>query len=180
MRVVLRIPGRSRRARHLTVALAITLVGLVACGGDDSGAADTSPAPSVESDSSATGEPILIKTSVTFTGEEEVGARGDVLDGSTIGDSPFCPGGTFEDRHGSEDPSEEPYGLVDRTYECPDGTVRMGFSPQTPVGDTQSGPWKIVSGTGALEGLQGTGEMKVTYDEGDEAGRETFTGTVTQ
>ena len=106
---------------------------------------------------------------------------GEVLGGSTIGDSPFCPGGTFRDKHGSEDPSVPPYGLVDRTFRCPDGSLRIGFTPGEPQGRTQAGPWRVASGTGAFKGLRGAGQMKVKYEPGsDTKGRETFTGTVTR
>ena len=42
------------------------------------------------------------------------------------------------------------------------------------------GPWHVVSGTGAYDGLEGDGEMKMEYEPHTEAteGRETFTGTV--
>ncbi|MGH2827755.1 MAG: hypothetical protein ACRDKF_12370 [Actinomycetota bacterium] len=86
---------------------------------------------------------------------------GEILDGSTIGDSPFCPGGTVKDKHGTPE-----IGLVDRTITCSDGTLRMGFDPQEPVGDTQRGPWRVISGTGAYKGLggEGSGMTKMTYD----------------
>jgi len=175
--------GRSRGARCVAIALTIAAMGLVACGDDDGDAPTTTEPPAVETDSAvspeASGEEILILTQVTFV-EGEPGATAEILDGSTIGGSPFCPGGTAEDRHGTEDPTEEPYGLVDRTITCSDGTLRMGFSPQTPVGNTQSGPWTIVSGTGAYEGWQGSGKMEAKYDRDDDTkARERYTGTVT-
>ena len=100
---------------------------------------------------------------------------GEILEGSSIGDTPFWPGGTVEDTHGNSE-----IGLVDRTITCEDGTLRMGFDPQVPMGDTQSGPWRIISGTGTYEEWQGSGEMKITYESGSNAGLETFTGTVTR
>jgi hypothetical protein len=172
--------GRSRRARWLGVALTIMAIGVAACGGGGD-AVGTTASPSTESDSvagdAASGEPILIKTRVTFARE----VNGEVLDGSVIGDSPFCPGGRFQDRHG-----DDAIGLVDRTFACPDGSLRIGFTPGSPQGRTQSGPWKvlrqcwwILSGTGAFEALQGSGEMEVKYERGsDTDGHETFTGTV--
>lgn len=109
--------------------------------GED-GAADTSAA----STSDSAGEPILIRTSVTIaaTGAEPI-ATGEVLEGSTLGGSPFCVGGTILDSHGSPDPAEEPYGLTNRTITCPDGIVRVGFTPQVevPEGQTQTGSWTI-------------------------------------
>ena len=74
-----------------------------------------------------------------------------------------------------------PYGLVDRTFRCPDGSLRIGFTPGEPQGRTQAGPWRVASGTGAFKGLRGAGQMKVKYETGsDTKGRETFTGTVTR
>ena len=46
---------------------------------------------------------------------------------------------------------------------------------------TQTGSWTIVSGTGAFEGLRGSGEMEVVYDpDPNEPARGTYTGTVTR
>jgi hypothetical protein len=149
-----------------TVLLMVSLLGIAACGDDDGDEGGTTAA---ESD-----ETILIKTRVDIP-------TGEVLGGSTIGDSPFCPGGTFRDKHGSEDPSVPPYGLVDRTFRCPDGSVRIGFTPGEPQGRTQAGRWRVASGTGAFKGLRGAGQMNVKYEPGsDTKGRETFTGTVTR
>jgi hypothetical protein len=163
---------RSRQGHWLGVALTITALGVVGCGGDDGDAAGTTSVPSDERTSTAGGgaggEPILIKTRVTIP-------TGKVLAGSTVGDSPFCPGGTFRDRDGNDD-----IGSVDRTFRCPDGSLRIGFTPGVPQGLTQAGPWKIVSGTGAYKTLLGEGQMKVTFEsDSNSNGRETFTGTVT-
>ena len=149
-----------------TVLLTVSLLGIAACGDDDGNEGGTTAA---ESD-----EPILIKTRVAIP-------TGEVLGGSTIGGSPFCRGGTFRDKHGSEDPSVPPYGLVDRTFRCPDGSLRIGFTPGEPQGRTQAGPWRVASGTGAFKGLRGDGQMKAKFEPGsDTKGRETFTGTVTR
>ena len=149
-----------------TVLLMVSLFGIAACGDDDGDEGGTTVAD--------TDQTILIKTRVDIP-------TGEVLAGSTIEDSPFCPGGTFRDRHGSEDPSVPPYGLVDRTFRCSDGSLRIGFTPGQPQGRTQAGPWKVASGTGAYKGLQGDGQMKVKYEPGsDRKGRETFTGTVSR
>jgi hypothetical protein len=46
---------------------------------------------------------------------------------------------------------------------------------------TQTGSWTIVSGTGAFEGIRGSGKMKTAYDPHDDSlARETLTGTVTR
>ena len=74
--------------------------------------------------------------------------------------------------------------LIDRKITCPDGTVRMGFTPD--VGDEAAGRdpdglWTIVSGTGAFEGLGGSGEMEIVYGPNPSSPvRSTFTGTVTR
>ena len=78
-----------------TVLLMVSLFGIAACGDDDGDEGGTTVAD--------TDQTILIKTRVDIP-------TGEVLAGSTIEDSPFCPGGTFRDRHGSEDPSVPPYG----------------------------------------------------------------------
>lgn len=167
--------------RKAVASLCVGIFLVAACGGDDGDAAGTTPSPSAESDSSASGEvadePIVIKTRMTLTPEEKIVSSGKVLNGSTIGDSPFCPGGTIEDKHGAT----PEVALVDRTITCTDGTLKIGFSPQVPEGNTQSGPWRIVGGTGAYEEWQGSGEMKMIYDRGSRStkGNETFTGTVT-
>jgi|ERR671925_517627 hypothetical protein len=162
--------------RAVVLALGgVLLVG--ACGGGEDGATDTSPASTTDS----TSEPIVIRTRVTIaaeTGAEPI-ATGEVLEGSTLGGSPFCVGGTILDSHGNPDPAEEPYGLIDRTITCPEGTVRVGFTPEVSQGLTQTGSWTIVSGTGAFEGLRGSGELEVTNDPDDDSlASETFTGTV--
>jgi hypothetical protein len=159
---------RIRRRALLAVALTVASIALAACGGDDELGGPT--APDVEASSppaTESGEAIRIRTHVNIP-------MGEVLGGSSIGDSPFCPGGTFRDHHGNDD-----IGLVDRTFRCPDGTLRIGFTPGVPQGRTQTGPWKVLSGTGAFEGLHGSGQMETKYERGsDTKGRETFTGTV--
>jgi hypothetical protein len=168
---------------HGAVVLATVLALVVgACGAREDGGdgvADTGAASTTE----PRGEPIVIRTSVTIAAVEgaEIPATGDVLEGSALGGEPFCVGGTIEDRHGSTDPAKEPFGLLDRTITCPDGTVRVGFTPETTQGQTQVGTWTIVSGTGTFEGLRGSGQMEVTYDPRDGSlARETLTGTVTR
>jgi hypothetical protein len=157
------------RSPIVVLGAAALLVGLPGCGDDD----DHDGGSQQRATPVAGSERILIKTRVDIP-------TGEVLGGSSIGDSPFCPGGTFRDRHGSADPSVPPYGLVDRTFRCPDGSLRIGFTPGEPQGRTQAGPWKVVSGTGAFKGLQGGGQMEIKYEPGsDTKGRETHTETVT-
>ena len=166
-------------------AVVLVLAGLLflgACGGGENDAAD----PGAAATTAPRRESILIRTRMVIAaapGAEPI-ATGEVLEGSTLGGSPFCARGTIRDSHGSPDPSVEPHGLIDRTITCPDGTVRLGLTPQVrepdePQGRTQKGSWTIVSGTGALDGLSGGGRMEVVYDPGDESlGRETLAGTV--
>lgn len=177
-----------RKLRLSLVFVGILAIGLIVggCGGDggdENGVAATS---GVDSDLSADpgegSEEIVIKTGVNIQipkGGPVPGSstgNGEVLGGSSLGDSPFCAGGTFSDVH-SDDPE---IGLVDRTFDCPDGSLRIGFTPGFPEGRTQAGPWRLVSGTGAFEGLHGHGEMEIEYEPGTRSteGRETFTGTV--
>jgi hypothetical protein len=157
------------------VLVGVLLLG--ACGGDEDDAADTSAA----SATAPRGEPIVIQTRVVIAAAEraEVIATGEVLEGSTLGGSAFCADGTILDSHGSPDPEVL---LIARTITCPDGRVRMDLEPEVvPQGQTQTGSWTIVGGTGAFEGLRGNGEMEVAYgpDE-DSPARETLTGTVTR
>ena len=164
-----------RRVRWFAVGLAVTAIGLAGCGGDDGD--ETTAAPAVDRDRSADrgdgGEPILIKTRVRVA--RGGGGGGEVLRGSHIGDSAFCPGGRISDRHG-----EPPLGLVVKTFRCPDGRLTITFSP-TQNSLVQSSAWSVVKGTGRFKGLRlrGEGQMKARFSKADESkGRETFTGTV--
>ena len=152
---------------------------LGACGDGENGAADTNAASTTSA-----GEPIVIRTSVVGAatpGAEPI-ATGEVLEESTLGGSPFCVGGTILDTHGSPDPE---VALIARTITCPEGRVRMDITPEVSQGMpqdlTQTGAWTIVSGTGAFEGLRGSGEMEIVYDpDPNEPARGTYTGTVTR
>jgi hypothetical protein len=163
-----------RGAAVLVLAGAVVLAG---CGGDDD-AADTGAA----STTVPGGKAIVIRTKIAvaaISGSKPI-ATGDVLEGSTLGDSPVCAGGTILDSHASRHPDVKPYGLIARTITCPDGTVRLGFTPGPTQNLSQTGTWTIVSGTGAFERLRGSGEMKTRYDPDDpELARETLTGTAT-
>ena len=166
-----------RRAMVLVLG-GVLLLG--ACGDGEDGAADTNAASTTD----AAGEPIVIRTSVVGAatpGAEPI-ATGEVLEGSTLGGSPFCVGGTILDTHGSPDPE---VALIARTITCPEGRVRMDITPEVSQGMpqdlTQTGSWTIVSGTGAFEGLRGSGEMEIVYDpDPNEPARGTHTGTVTR
>jgi hypothetical protein len=160
----------------LVLVLAVTAIGLAACGDDDG---TTTGTDETGTTAEGGGEPILIKTHVTFLEDRtaKVGAIGEVLPGSTIGDSAFCAGGRFSDRRG-----EPPLGSVVKMFRCPGGRLTITFSPagSTPSSLKQSGDWEVVSGTGGFEGLSGGGRMTGVFESNGGEGRETFIGTVTR
>jgi hypothetical protein len=157
---------------RLSLVAGILAAGVFAAGCDDDG-------DDGGSSGSAT-EEVVIKTHVEFhfpKGQPNAApdVAGEVLDGSSIGGSPFCAGGTFRDTEGNDE-----IGAVDRTFDCSDGTLRIGFTPGGSPNETQSGPWEVVSGTEAFDGLEGGGDMKIDYSNASSTeGRETFTGSVT-
>jgi hypothetical protein len=149
---------------------------LGACGGDEDDAADTSAA----SITARHGEAIVIRTRMHVAAEEraEPIATGEVLEGSTLGDSPFCAGGTVRDSHGSSDPT---VWLIIETITCPDGTVKLRLEPDPSPGLNQTGSWTVASATGTFERLRGSGEMEAVYDPDPAApAHVTLTGTVTR
>ena len=110
------------RRAVLLVLPAVGVLFLDECGGDKDDEADRSAA----STTATRGERILIRTKMAVAAMEntEPIATGDVLEGSTLGGTPFCDEGTILDSHASLDPAMEPYGLIDRTISCPNGSVR--------------------------------------------------------
>ena len=163
-----------------TVLLMVSLLGIAACSDDDgdeggtttgAGEAGTT-AGGDETGTSADkrGEPILIKTHlapVNARGE----TTGEVLSGSTIGDSAFCVGGRFGER---KEPGSD---LVTRIFRCSGGTLTVTFT-STPPGVKQRSDWKVVKGLASFEGLSGGGRMRAVAESRGGEGRETFTGTV--
>jgi hypothetical protein len=178
---------RLLRAVVLVLAGMLVLVGVLflgACGGDEKDAADRSAA----SATAPPGEPIVIHSTLIGAAEEgsEPIATGTILEGSTLGGTPFCAGGTILESHASLDPKMKAY-LIDRKITCPDGTMRIGYTPEVgadsaPQGQTpQKGVWTIVSGTGEFEGLSGSGKSEAVYGPNPSSPvRSTFTGTVTR
>ena len=169
------------RGAVVLVTVAVFLLG--ACGDEDD-AADTS----VASTTARRGEPIVIRATMIVAAEEgsEPIATGTILEGSTLGGTPFCAGGTILESHASLDPTMKAY-LIDRKISCPDGTVRIGYTPEVgadsaPQGQTpQKGVWTIVSGSGEYEGLGGSGKSEAVYGPNPSSPvRSTFTGTVTR
>jgi hypothetical protein len=182
MRVVR--PLRLPRAVVVGLLVLVGVLFLGACGGGKKDAGDTTAA----SATAPAGEPILIRATLIVAAEEgsEPIATGTVLEGSTLGGTPFCVGGTILESHASLDPKMKAY-LIDRKITCPDGTVRIGFTPEVgagpaPPGQTpQKGVWTIVSGTGEFEGLSGSGKSEAVYGPNPSSPvRSTFTGTVTR
>jgi hypothetical protein len=166
--------------------MAVTIVAtcLTACsddgggeGGNDRSAAPsdvllTTPPQETPSHDAPAGDgpPILIKTRVK-------GFAGDVLAGSVLGDSPFCPGGTVRHEHGSPDIGFPAVNV----FRCPDGQLSIGFGPGPDQMDNsvQTSDWKILDGIGRFAGMSGDGQMIVRFDRaGSVRGEETFTGHV--
>jgi len=150
----------------LALALAVGAVGLSACSDDDGD--DTGTTTAAEK----AGEPIRIKTHlnpVNASGE----ITGEVLSGSTIGDSAFCVGGRFGDR-------TQPGGdLVTRILRCSGGAVTITFT-STPPDVEQRSDWEIAKGLGRYEELSGGGRMRAVSESANGEAREIFTGTVTR
>ena len=153
-----------------TVLLMVSLLGIVACG-DGGGEVRTvtveTPADA-EQGPPATGDAILIETRITSARKH----AGEVLDGSVIGESAFCPGG--KSTGGSTGAT------ITATFHCRGGRLTVSYSP-TQRSLVQSSDWEIVSGTGSFKGLRGGGWMVANFGSEDpEKGGETFTGTVTR
>jgi hypothetical protein len=158
---------------RLLPAVTVVTIGLAACGGD-TGGGDRAAAPAEtsaeETPTSApvSGDALLIETRITDARRH----TGEVVDGSVLGESVFCPGGTTSG--GSEGAA------ITATFTCPGGTLAVRYAPRQP-GLVQSSAWEIVRGTGDLEGLRGGGSMVAAFDGDDpDAGREVFTGTVSR
>lgn len=151
--------------RWLTATLAVAVIGLAACGDDNGGEVRTVTFPA-EQDAPVTGDAILIETRISSA----VKHTGEVLSGSLIGESAFCPGGKTSG--GSTGAT------ITTTFRCPDGSLKIRFSPTQPS-LVQGDVWEVVSGTGRYKGLRGGGSMVARFGSDDpDQGRETFTGTV--
>ena len=159
------------------VLLMVSFLGIAACGDDHGNEGGTTASPDVETTSTIaaeSNEPILIKTHLAPPNARGK-TSGQVLSGSTIGDSAFCARGTFIDG-----PVVIPSRSVLRSFRCPGGTLTITFT-STPPGVEQRSDWKVVNALGRFEGLSGGGRMRGVLDEsGRGGGRETFTGTVTR
>jgi hypothetical protein len=148
-----------------TLLLMVALLALAACGDDDEVRTVTVETPAEpEQNAQVIGDAILIKTRIPDAKTHS----GEVLDGSVIGESAFCPGG--KTRGGSAGAE------ITATFHCPGGRLTVSYSP-TQRSDVQGSDWKIVSGTGSYKGLRGGGSMVAKFGS-DHKGGETFTGTV--
>jgi hypothetical protein len=166
----------------------LVLVGALcwgACGGEEKDAVNTGAAAAA---TARAAEPIVIRAKLIVAAEEgsEPISTGTVLEGSTLGGMPFCVGGTILESHASLGPKLEAY-LIDRKITCPDGTVRIGFTPEVGAGPDpegqapQKGVWAIVDGTGYYEGLSGSGSSEAVYGTDPSSPvRSTLTGTATR
>jgi len=109
--------------------------------------------------------------------------------GTFTATAPLCPSGTFVDQDvgggGAFRSGHVFYHgfTVLKTFTCADssGTFTIlfhpQFSPATPAGCEEAGPFTVVGGTGAYVGLRGHGDFCV-FPVGDRFS-ETFTGTFT-
>ena len=164
-------------------AVVLELVGVLLIIGACTATPGAGGASSALSAGESASETIVVRTEMTIadTPGSEPTATGKVLEGSMLGGATFCVDGTIRDSHASLDPAVEPLGLIDRTFTCPNGTVRMVFTPAEMEHDARAGTWTIVSGTGEFEKARGSGIIDTQYDPANEAlPRETLTGTVTR
>src|SRR3954447_19198774 len=135
-----------RDARRLAVAMTVAAAGLGACGDDGGG---SKGAATTES------EKIVIKEHANL---QDVVDKGEVLKGSSLGGAPFCQGGRFSGAHDNA--------MIYRTFKCPNGILRIGFTPGNGTGRTVSGRWKILGGTGTFKGMKGSGRIQTTFAAG--------------
>jgi hypothetical protein len=156
--------------RSLTpLVIASALVVGTGCG--DDGNDKTATKPAVAKPAKGNAQAILIQTHVTIPDLKVPGDRAKVLAGSEIGDVAFCRGGTSRGEKGTPDSW-----LHIRTFQCPEGRLKIGFNPCC-EGDTQTGDWGVMGGTGRFAGLTGSGRMTTKWASAKE-GRETFKGTL--
>lgn len=116
------------RARSAVAALAVAAVKLTACS-DDAGTHATATATTRATTTSSTGTTLTTsphgvrKTIVIKT--RFVDFNGKVVDGSLIGDSAFCAGGTLHHESGSP---EIGYPAIN-VFSCGDSQLKSGFGP---------------------------------------------------
>jgi hypothetical protein len=123
-------------------------------------------------------EPTIV-TDITFPEEGAPFGTFTALD-------PLCPSGTFVDEFvgggGAFRSGHVDYGAsaILKTFTCTDGSgtftilFHPQFTPATPAGCLQAGPFAVIGGSGDYAKLRGTGDFCV-FSEGD-GFTETFTG----
>src|SRR4051812_27399954 len=141
-----------------TMLLMVSLLGIAACGDDDDKGGTTTGAEEADTTPDKGDEPILIKTHLAPLNAEGE-STGEVLSGSTIGDSAFCAGGTF-----SDGPVKPPHRSVLRTFRCSGDILTITFN-STPPDVKQRSDWEVVRGLSGFEGLSGGGRMTGVLDE---------------
>jgi hypothetical protein len=107
--------------------------------------------------------------------------------GTFIAEEPLCPSGTFVDEQiggggafRSGDVFYHAFTVL-KTFTCADGSgtftilFHPQFTPATPAGCEEAGPFSVVGGTDAYTQLRGHGDFCVFPD--GEGFTETFTGT---
>ena len=168
------VSGQVWRLTAVAILMAASLTACGQDGGDDASDAGAHRSASGEPRATTTaprpGESILIKTRFSAF-------RGKVLDGSVLGDSPFCPGGTVRHEHGSP---ELGFPAIN-VFDCADGRLRIGFGPGPDQLDNavQTSSWEVIDGNGSFAGMSGEGQMTVRLARaGATKGQETFTGKV--
>lgn len=160
------------RPRSAMAALAVAAASLTACSDDAGTHATTTSSTGTTLTTSPHGvrKSIVIKTQV-------VDFEGKVVDGSLIGDSAFCAGGTLHHESGSP---EIGYPAIN-VFSCGDSQLKIGFGPGPDQMNNriQTSSWKVLEGNGDFAGVTGSGQMKVEFPQaGASNGQETFTGTV--
>src|SRR3954452_6480391 len=163
--------GRVGHARWLPVAMTVAAASLGACGDDGGAANGAATTRGTTSKCSTDGAPrsqkIVIKAHADL---QDVIDKGEVLSGSSLGGAAFCQGGRFSGGHDTA--------MIYRTFKCPDGILRIGFTPGNGTGRTVIGRWKVLSGTGAFKGMKGSGRIQTRFGPGSQPteAQETLTG----
>lgn len=148
----------------------VLLTGLDACSDDERGGSKASGGPGRGGTTAAPGEAVLIRTRIHDF-------EGTVLEGSVIGDTPFCPGGKVVHEGGSP---QIGFPAVN-VFQCAEGQLRIGFGPGPDQMDqaVQTSAWEVLGGTGRFAGATGAGEMEVRFKTaGASVGEETFEGRI--
>jgi hypothetical protein len=159
-----------REAARAVGVVALAGVAVTACSSDKTAHRRDATTRPLSTSAPARPQHLVIKTRfVDFDGE--------VLAGSVIAESPFCPGGKLHHEHGSPDIGFPAVNV----FTCGGSELRIGFGPgpEQMNNRIQTSEWRVVGGTGDFAGMTGSGHMQVVFPRvGASSGRETFTGTV--